>query len=280
MLPAGASLPMDPYAIFSQTRAAVTAAHYPERLDYTIHVSGFDGSVFKTNHYRATDRADRGLKVDAISAEEAASHHVPQGINVKFEAVIYGAAIVVPLGRTPASLDLLGVPMLSPSYTFGIKYPPITIATTHGTPAPESIPVIAVVSSQARDYRIELAGSESVDGAQTYDLKMTPLRDPKNNRLRELWVGIEDHLPRRATVAGNFTIAPLTDVPWTIDFALYDGAPYIQSERADATLYMPHRQVVRDAEIAFEDLHQGSGFMNSPLIAPDQDDTSLIEPGL
>jgi hypothetical protein len=43
---------------------------------------------------------------------------------------------------------------------------------------------------------------------------------------------------------------------------------------------MPHRQVVRAAQISFEDIRQGAGFMNSPLIAPDPSDTTLFEPGL
>jgi hypothetical protein len=281
MLAATASPPPpDPYALFSQTRAAVTAVHYSECIDYTVDVSGFDGSVFRTNHYRASDRAERGVDVAAMSAEEAATRHVPQGVNVKFEAVLYGVAIVVPLGRTPESYDLLGVPMLTPTYSFGLKYPAVTSATTHATPGEASLPVIAVVSSQVRDYTISLAGLQMVDDTQTYDLRLTPLRDPKNNRLRELWVGVDDHLPRRATVAGNFTLAPLTDVPWTIDFSITDGLPYIERERADAALYMPHRQVVHNAQIAFEDVREGAGFMNSPLIAPDRSDTSLVETGL
>jgi hypothetical protein len=273
-------LPLDPYALFSQTRAAVTAARYPDRVDYTIDVSGFDGRAFRTNHYRASDRAERGVDVAAMSAEEAATWHVPQGVNVKFEAVLYGVAIVVPLGRTPESFDLLGVPMLTPTYSFGLKYPPVTMATAHAAPAPAALPVIAVVSSQVRDYTISLAGLQMVDDTQTYDLRLTPLRDPRNNRLRELWVGVDDHLPRRAIVAGNFTLAPLTDVPWTIDFSIMDGMPYVERERADAALYMPHRHVVHNAQIAFEDIREGAGFMNSPLIASDRSDTSLIEPRL
>ncbi|HEY3676188.1 MAG TPA: hypothetical protein VGK84_09375, partial [Candidatus Tumulicola sp.] len=157
---------------------------------------------------------------------------------------------------------------------------PVTLATTHAAPGATSIPVIAVVSSQVRNYTISLTGSQTIDGTPTDDLRFTPLRDPKNNRLRELWVGTADHLPRRAIVAGNFTVAPLTDVPWTIDFAVIAGTPYIERELAGDTLYMPHRQVVRSAQIAFEDVREGSGFMNSPLIAPDLTDTALLEPGV
>ncbi|MEO7201838.1 MAG: hypothetical protein ABI431_03900 [Candidatus Tumulicola sp.] len=56
------------------------------------------------------------------------------------------------------------------------------------------------------------------------------------------------------------------------------GAPYIQRERTDAVLYMPHRQVVRDAQISFEDIREGAGFTNVPLIPSDATDTALAEP--
>ncbi|HEY3675590.1 MAG TPA: hypothetical protein VGK84_06320, partial [Candidatus Tumulicola sp.] len=138
MFAATASPPPDPYVLFAQTRAAVTAARYPERIDYTVEVSGFDGSRFRTNHYRGIDRAERGIDIAAISSEEAAAPPVPQGVNVKFEASLYGAVIRIPLGRTPASYDLLGVPMLTPAYSFGLKYPPVTVATTHAAPGATS----------------------------------------------------------------------------------------------------------------------------------------------
>jgi hypothetical protein len=280
MVTAAATPSPDPYALFSQTRAAVSAARYPDRIDYTIDVSGYDGSVARMNHYRATDRvAENVVKVGAMSVEEKASPPVPHGINVKFEAWLYGAVIVIPLGRTPASQDLLGVPLLTPTYSFGLKYPPALLALPQPGASNSVLPVIAIVASQARDYAIDFAGLQTIDDVQTYDLRFRPLRDPRRNRLRELWAGVDDRLPRRALIAGNFTLAPLVDVPWTIDFSVIDGAPYIERERADAVLYMPHRQVVRDAQIAFEDIREGAGFMNEPIIAPNPSDTDLAEPG-
>ncbi|HEY1428838.1 MAG TPA: hypothetical protein VGF18_04655, partial [Candidatus Tumulicola sp.] len=243
MLAAEAAPPMDPYAIFSQARAAVTAARYPERIDYTIHVSGYDGSVPRANHYLAVDRVDgQDLKVAAISAEEKAAPPTPRGVNVSFDAAIcfmLCEVVHIPMGRPVASQDLLGVPMLTPAYAFGLQYPLTRHDRTQLDPSQAGLPVIAVVSTQAREYDIAFMGSQTIDGTDSYGLRLTPRRNPKSNRLRELWVGAVDHLPRRATVAGNFTVAPLTDVPWTIDFTVIDGAPYIRDERADATLFMP-----------------------------------------
>jgi len=272
----------DPYALFSQTRSAVSAARYPDRIDYTIDVSGYAGSVAKTNHYQAIDRVDtQMLKVGAISAEEEAAQPTPHGVDVKFVAgICFGLCwgIVVPVGRPVDSQDLLGVPLLTPAYTFGMQYPLTRRTSSQTDPIVEGLTVIAVVATQTRDYTIDFLDDETVDDTPVYHLRFTPLRNPKKNRLRKLWAGVKDHLPRRAIVAGNFTVAPLVDVPWTIDFAVIDGAPYIQRERADAVLYMPHRQVVRHAQIAFEGIGEGTGFMNGPLIPSDATDTALEEP--
>jgi hypothetical protein len=282
MVTAAATPPPDPYALFSQTRSAVSAARYPDRIDYTIDVSGYDGSAAKANHYRAIDRvAEQSLKVGAISAEEKAAPPIPQGVNVKFVlGICYGGCggLVIPMGRPVASQDLLGVPLLTPAYTFGMQYPLTRRTTSQPDAEVNGLTVIAVVATQTREYAIDFIDDETIDGTPVYHLRLTPLRNPKKNRLRELWAGVDDHLPRRAIVAGNFTVTPLVDVPWTIDFAVVDGAPYIQRERADAVLYMQHRKVVRNAQIAFEGIREGTGFMNEPLIPSDATDTALEEP--
>ena len=153
---------------------------------------------------------------------------------------------------------------------FGLAYaPPAHAAESYETPA--RLPVIAVVSSNARDYAVSLIDTPLLDATPTYHLRLTPLRKPKDNRLRELWIGAADYLPRKAVVAGNFTLAPLVDVPWTIDFSVVDGAPFVARETADATLFLAHRRVVRDARISFDDIHEadGSYIVNKPLLEPD-----------
>jgi hypothetical protein len=97
--------------------------------------------------------------------------------------------------------------------------------------------------------------------------------------LRELWIGTNDYLPRRAIVAGNFTLAPLVDVPWSVDFSILGGAPYITRESAADTLYLAHRRVVREATIAFEDVREPDGTIyDTPLVEPEIEDTTLVEP--
>ncbi len=138
--------------------------------------------------------------------------------------------------------------------------------------------VIATVSAQASQYRVSLIDEPVLDGVRTYHLELIPLQRPKENRLRELWIGTTDYLPRRASIAGNFTMAPLVDVPWTVDFSVMDGAPYLTRESTANTLYLPHRRVVRDAVIAFQDIHEPTSFYDTPIVEPDPDDAALVEP--
>ncbi len=288
MGPAVATSPApDPYALFTAARAAVSRARYPDRVDYTIAVTGLDGSTPRVDHYRAVSRPDEDLVDVAPISQEQAAHppSVPHGFNFAFTGAVCGgkcetgsATVKVPAGRPAPSADLLGVPLLAPTYMFGLAYQRPTAGGAQAV-STETLPVIAVVSSSARDYAVTLADTPLVDGAPTYHLRLTPLRKPHDNRLRELWIGAADYLPRKAIVAGNFTLAPFVDVPWTVDFSVIAGAPFIARERADATLYLEHRQVVRDASIAFENVDEPNATIyGRPLIAPNRTDTTLLEP--
>jgi hypothetical protein len=72
----------------------------------------------------------------------------------------------------------------------------------------------------------------------------------------------------------------LVNVPWTVDFTVTAGCAYIADETAQATLYLPHRRIVRDAVITFENVHDSAGasFLNRPLLQPEINDSTLVEP--
>jgi hypothetical protein len=277
---------VDAYSIWLHARSAVTSARYPDQLTYTIAVSGLDGGTPVADRYRASaDPADGAIRIFPISDEQLAKPPpVPHGINVNFGIVLCiarggCASKQIPVGHPAPNQYLLGEPLLEPTYMFGLRYKAMRTAAT-SPEAQSSLRVIAVVSSGARDYRVSLIDTPLLDGVPTYHLGLTPLRKPKDNRLRELWIGTTDYLPRKAVVAGNFTLAPLVDVPWSVDFSILDGAPYITRESAVDTLYLTHRRVVREATIAFEDIHERSSTIyDVPLIEPEVQDTTLVEPG-
>ncbi len=272
---------MDALTIWLHTRSAVTSATYPARIDYTIAVSGLDGTRPTVDHYRASCDAGSGaIRLFPISDEQLAQPPpVPHGFDWSVAAGLYGAFVKIPVGRPESSPDLLGVPLLKPTYTFGLRY---RSETNSDSDRPPPLPVIAIVSAQPAEYRVALIDAPALDGVPTYHLALTPLRRPKDNRLRELWVGANDYLPRKAVLSGNFTLRPLVDVPWTIDFSVRDGAPYIARESAAGALYMEHRRVVHDAVIAFDDVRTPSETLyDKPLVAPEATDTTttLTEPG-
>ncbi len=239
------------------------------------------------DHYRGGCDPDYGtIRVFPISDEQLAKPApVPHGVNATFDIGICAGApttcgsdqtIKIPFGHPAPYQDLLGAPILSPAYMFGMRYE--QAHKSAGVTNETALPVIVTVSSQSRDYDVALLETPVVDGVPTYHLKLTPLRRPKENRLRELWIGTSDYLPRRAVLAGNFTLAPLVDVPWAVDFAVVDGAPYVSRENTTTTLYLSHRRVVRDATIAFEDIREQTTFYQTPLVEPDASDESLEEP--
>ncbi|MBV9699446.1 MAG: hypothetical protein JO078_04905 [Candidatus Eremiobacteraeota bacterium] len=272
---------IDAYSIWLRTRSAVAGAQYPSRIDYTIAVSGFDGAVLKVDHYVASCDPNGPIRVFAMSDEELASPPpVPHGVNVFVTfSVSEGrgapASVAIPVGHAAPSADLLGEPVLSPTYMFGLDYP---VRNNPALREASSLKTIAVVAAQSPEYRVTWIDVPVVDGTPAYHLELTPLRRPKENRLRELWVRTDDYLPIQAIVAGNFTLAPLVDVPWIVEFTSIDGAPYILRESAMSTLYLSHRRVVRNPVIAFENIRQWDGrIYDKPLVSPETADT-LVEP--
>lgn len=276
---------VDAWSIFAHSRSAVTSVAYPWRLDYTIAVSGLDGERPVTDHYRARCEPEtESLQLFPISDEQANQPPpVPHGFNFSVTAGIcmrFGscAGIKIPAGHPAPYEDLIGEPLIAPTYMFGLRYRSVP-QNVKPVGSETALPVIATVSTTNRDYDVTLVGEETVDDVQTYRLRLKPLRAPKDNRLRELWVGTGDYLPRKAVVAGNFTIAPLVDVGWTIDFTVIDGAPFVATETAADTLYLPHHRVVRHAVIAFENIREtASSIYDQPLVQPDETSAALSEP--
>ncbi|HEX3368960.1 MAG TPA: hypothetical protein VHS56_05220 [Candidatus Cybelea sp.] len=276
---------LDAYAIWLHARAAVTSAPYPARLDYTIAITGLDGQSPTSDHYRASsDTSNGSVRVFPISDEQLAKPPpLPHGINFSINAAIclgYCWVIHQPIGHPAPYQDLIGEPLLEPTYMFGLRYS-IPQKTTQQQDEATTLRTIAVVSTRAPVYRVELIDQPELGGVATYHLRLTPLRKPKENRLRELWVGANDYLPRRAVTAGNFTISPLTSIPWTVDFTVLNGAPFLSKESAGRDLFLGHRRIVRDATIAFEDIREPSGSIyDRPLVAPEATNTTLVEPAV
>jgi hypothetical protein len=267
---------MDGASIFAQTRSAVA---YPPSIAYSIAVNGLDGNTSKANHYHAVVDTETGaIRLQSVSDEDVAKPPTPHGVNVNFTFTLCIAkggcgGRSIPVGRPESTGDLLGVPLLAPTYDFGIVAPyaarRVNVETT--------LPIIASVASSRKDYDVTLVGSEAIAGQAAYHLALKPLHDPLKYRLRDLWVSPTTYLPERAIIAGNFTVAGMANVPWQIDFVTLGSCWYVSREAPLSTLYLPHQKVVRDATIVFENIVANDSILG-PAIEPDVTPTTLVEP--
>jgi len=194
---------VDPYGLFDQTRAFVAGAVYPPGLAYkvAITVSNADGS--SANHYQSyfDSREDR-VAVEAHSEEETLHPHVPpSGVNISilgFPAYIGGREVPP---------DVFGVPVLTPTFMFGIarKRAAGQAENTDSTQPATPLKTIGTVITRERDYLITLIAIEDVAGHTDYHLRLKPLRDPRRFRLRDLWIDSVTKAPDRLISDGNFT---------------------------------------------------------------------------
>lgn len=93
-------------------------------------------------------------------------------------------------------------------------------------PAPSGIPLIGSVNAA---YEAEYAPlSLDLTGGE-YHLRLRPLRDPRRNRVRELWVDAQTFAIRRAVVTDRLFIlgGPVFEGNDTIDMGTVDGFPVI-----------------------------------------------------
>jgi len=144
-------------------------------------------------------------------------------------------------------------PLIEPNASFGLRArdpkPELAGASTLAPAPPSPVPQaltgtagdaslreLARVEAVARDYTIASAGIERVRGADSYHLTLTPLRAPKINRLRDLWVDARTFATLRLAVAGLFDGKPYEDARWLVTYVDFGGRPYVQQIRTDETL--------------------------------------------
>lgn len=247
------ALPAEPERAFAAARDAWSASFYPRYARYDVLVRYRLGDRSVASTWRTfEDLRRRVVHARAFSAEEDARPAVPHGINALFTITIAkggSEAIKVPLNR-PKAEDPIGMVSFAINEDFGIApaAPPIT-ATRSASDAVGSPHVLALIGrtgKEARVYDVTDAGEDR----GTAHLRLRPLRDPHRYRLRELWLDQKTALPVRAVVAGIGNRSPLDAVPWRVDFALRDGAPYIASETALAPI-PAGRVPATDASITF-----------------------------
>ncbi|HEY2475643.1 MAG TPA: hypothetical protein VGI19_12710 [Candidatus Cybelea sp.] len=262
------------YQIFEHARRVLQAQSYPDPIFYrtTIHVSERAKDEFEHFHGQASG-AD--VRVEGISDEEQGAPHESSGVNFKVSFSIgwnTGAGGQTETDtqdahRKEASPDYLGVPLISPAYSFGLT----SRETRSAKPSPggaSDLPTIATVTAIGRAYDVSLVGTDTVEGLYTYHLHLQPTIHPDRNRIRELWVDVYTFQIVRLQTQGNFTSAPMSNVPWLVSFQTVDGNTYVKDETALEPLVFPHDRTFSTASISFDDIRATD---NSPPILPSVD---------
>ena len=241
----------DPYAIYARARDRWAQQSYPRYLSYSVVISGDGPAGIATNTYASfVDTVSGTINVRATSIEEAAHPYVPHGanlnVNLKISYTRHPKLFSPPtadgdngdihVSRTVRvtkreQFDLLGVPRLSPTYSFGLR-PDEAVQRSASTTPPPGLKTIASITAVRRDYDIAYAGIQAIDGTPCYHLTLAPRRDPEHFRLRELWIDAQSYTTRQALVQGNFTTGPGPALPWLIHFGEIDNATYVTREEA------------------------------------------------
>jgi hypothetical protein len=275
----------DAYQIFDRARHVLETQVYPDPILYrtTVHVS--EGTRDEFEHFRAEAFSSNDVRIEGVSQEEQAAPHESRGLNFKLAFSIgwnTGAGgqtetATADAHRKEASPDYLGLPLVSPTYSFGLTSDRDK-AREAGSPQASSIPTIATVTAIARAYTVSLLGTEIVDGFYTYHLRLSPTVYPDRYRIRAMWIDAYTYQVVQLQTQGNFTTAPEADVPWLITFQNVDGGSYIKNETALAPLIFRHDRTLSTASITFEDIHVAD---TGPPILPTMEsaaDANLHEP--
>lgn len=268
----------DPYQIFARARNVWAAQRYPAYLTYTVAVTVVERGVTKSKHYHLAYAAQQNhIVVNAVSDEELAAPPTPSGFIFHLQPrrknrVLFDKKV----GNPGEAVDYLGVPMIAPTYSFGMSSSihengstnsaalvqqirkqfndPMSAAKLQQASALGGLKAIASVTSTVRNYDVALASIDAIGGRQCYHLLLTPTHDPGRFRLRELWVDTQTYQTLQLKSAGNFTGSP---VPWLITFDDVGGSMYIASEVALAPVGVgSHR--FEHASVAFQDIAPSS----------------------
>jgi hypothetical protein len=274
----------DAYQIFDRARHVLQTQLYPATIFYrtTVHVT--EGAKDEFEHFRA-EASNGDVRVAGVSQEEQASPQESHGVNFKLSFSIgwntqaggQTETVTEDAHRKEATPDFLGIPLIGPSYSFGLssKQDEHLTENVHNDSV---LRTIATVTAAGRVYRVSFLGMETIDGLYTYHLGLQPISEPSYHRVRALWIDAYTYQIVQLQTQGNFTASPMSEVPWRITFQNVDGNVYIASETALQPLVFQNDRTFSMATIMFDDIHTSD---DGPPILPTMDssaDINLREP--
>jgi hypothetical protein len=286
---------LDPEAIFFRASDVASLESCPSRIEYTIAVTASVNGRQQQNHYKATYLPGEDyLHVFAFSSEEQQAAETPHGTNVvitlpgNLPLTGLSRAFTNAVNHDDAVTDLLGVPDLKPLYSFGLRRrnrgrddnpdttdPRSPSATSAGT----SLRTIGTTYARSRDYIVELLGIETLEGHQTYHLRLTPVRQPDRFRIRELWVDSSSFATVQLLSDGNFSAGPSTKSRWLTTYRDISGCNIIDSETALDVLNFGRNRKYNQTTLTFTVNDNSDAYRTPELIfrRPEGSD-DLVEP--
>jgi hypothetical protein len=262
-------------AIFARAKAAWRArdeppfVHFNLRERYTwrdrIHDNWWQA------YYRQRDDSLALRRTIVAAQEEARMRGTPIALDVHFHNGLARADSL----ETNADADAFPIldPQIAPNASFGLSplgprapQPALGGAVTPSpaplqtpSPVPSAVPLpqttvlreVGRVEAVSRDYRIALAGIEQVGTARAYHLTLTPLRDPRVYRLRDVWVDTATFATLQLALDGLFEGEPYASARWIVTYVPIGGSRFIQQIRADGQLRFGMDRYVSGLEFDF-----------------------------
>lgn len=131
-------------------------------------------------------------------------------------------------------------------------------AAPYATPIPQptdDLREIGRIESTTRAYDIRIAGTETIADAPALHLTLAPIRDPKLNRLRDLWLDPTTYRTVQSRVQGILQNKPYDGISWTVHYVVVEGRQYVQQVVADEPLQFGFDTTLPKFEFDFVDFH-------------------------
>jgi hypothetical protein len=248
--------PPDADAIFASVRKAWGQGAYPRYAEYTTVVEYHkDGLHLKHSWETTEDFRHNAIYSKMFSREQLNYMGDPDyriNLGIPFLSGLNKAQPKDPIGHVAFAVD----------QDYGMAPAERKFSTPPSqydfNAQASALQVIGRTGTVGHDYEVRLI--ETLDGpdGKEYHLGLRALRDPERFRLRELYVDADTYRPEEAVVDGISNRAPLTKVPWRIEYREVAGASYIARETAMQDLDYGKAGLLRWVTISFEELKLGA----------------------
>ncbi|HEX3466050.1 MAG TPA: hypothetical protein VHS78_18525 [Candidatus Elarobacter sp.] len=182
--------PLTPTATYVRMRAAVNALPVPPYIAFTEQDEGEQNGRLLVDRIQIVTRAaDARVWIRPILDERGnPSQLAPRVVTT----IVYPGTTIERIGEFP--LADFGLRPRRTGARPGLFEAP---GTPEPTPSPPGLEAIGSVSTYNLSYRITDLGDTTIASTPVHHFRLSPLRDPGHNVLREIWIDATTFLPKR-----------------------------------------------------------------------------------